>query len=128
MWFAGTDVTAGGGRRRGSRSLSSSSTSLRPALKEKWVSLYEHIFALTSDVQRLKDDGFHGRQALQRFWDDLFLLKVRHACLSLFLFSLSFSLLFLSLSLFILSLFLFIVSLSLSLYSLSLSLSASLCL
>lgn len=63
-------------RRQGSRS------DLRPALKEKFVSLYEDVFALRSPIQTARDEGFAGRQTVQRFWDELLLLKVNEAYLA----------------------------------------------
>lgn len=50
--------------------------SFRPVFKEKFVSLYEDIFALRSPLQAAKDLGIHGRVTIQRFWDELLLLKV----------------------------------------------------
>jgi hypothetical protein len=49
---------------------------LKPPLKEKFVYLYEDVFSERSPIQAARQEGFSGRQALQRFWDELFLLKV----------------------------------------------------
>ncbi len=46
------------------------------AFKEKFVSLYEDIFALRSVLQTAKDQGIQGHTAIARFWDELLLLKV----------------------------------------------------
>jgi hypothetical protein len=46
-------------------------------LKEKFVSLYEDIFAGRSPIHTTKDQGVQGRAALTRFWDELLLLKVK---------------------------------------------------
>ncbi|CAM6104686.1 unnamed protein product [Calypogeia fissa] len=54
-------------------------------LKEKFVSLYEEIFAGRSLIHTAKDQGVQGRAALTRFWDDLLLLKVNDAFLSQFI-------------------------------------------
>ena len=55
---------------------------LRPAFQEKFVSVYEHIFAGSSPIQSAREEGFVGRQALNRFWDELLLLKVNEAYLA----------------------------------------------
>jgi hypothetical protein len=52
------------------------------AFKEKFVSLYEDIFALRSVLQTAKDQGIQGHTAIARFWDELLLLKVNEAFLS----------------------------------------------
>jgi hypothetical protein len=52
------------------------SDNYRPVFKEKFVSLYEDIFALRSPLQTAKDQGIQGRVAIGRFWDELLLLKV----------------------------------------------------
>jgi len=46
------------------------------AFKEKFVSLYEDVFALRSVLQTAKDQGIQGHTAIARFWDELLLLKV----------------------------------------------------
>jgi len=50
---------------------------LKPPLKEKFVQLYDDIFHERGPIQAARSEGFAGRQALQRFWDELLLLKVR---------------------------------------------------
>lgn len=52
------------------------SDNYRPVFKEKFVSLYEDIFALRSPLQTAKDLGIQGRVTIGRFWDELLLLKV----------------------------------------------------
>ncbi|KAH9566134.1 hypothetical protein CY35_04G114200 [Sphagnum magellanicum] len=52
------------------------------AFKEKFVSLYEDVFALRSVLQTAKDQGIQGHTAIARFWDELLLLKVNEAFLS----------------------------------------------
>jgi hypothetical protein len=52
------------------------SENFKPVFKEKFVSLYEDIFALRSPLQSAKDQGIQGRVAIGRFWDELLLLKV----------------------------------------------------
>ncbi|CAM6088712.1 unnamed protein product [Calypogeia fissa] len=54
-------------------------------LKEKFVSLYEDIFAGRSLIHTAKDQGVQGRAALTRFWDELLLLKVNDVFLSQFI-------------------------------------------
>ncbi|KAG0560735.1 hypothetical protein KC19_9G008900 [Ceratodon purpureus] len=58
------------------------SDNYRPGFKEKFVSLYEDIFALRSPLQTAKDQGIQGRVTIGRFWDELLLLKVNEAFLS----------------------------------------------
>jgi hypothetical protein len=53
------------------------SENFKPVFKEKFVSLYEDIFALRSPLQSAKDQGIQGRVAIGRFWDELLLLKVQ---------------------------------------------------
>eukprot|EP00850_Spirogloea_muscicola_P013301 SM000089S23857 [mRNA] locus=s89:383658:387362:+ [translate_table: standard] len=55
---------------------------LKPALREKFVSVYEDVFEGRSPLQAARDQGFAGRQGLQRFWDELLLLKVNEAYLT----------------------------------------------
>jgi hypothetical protein len=52
------------------------SSNLKPAMKEKFVAIYEDIFGLSSPVQQAREMGMAGRASLQRFWDELLLLKV----------------------------------------------------
>lgn len=52
------------------------SESYKSLFKEKFVSLYEDIFALRSPLQTAKDQGIQGRVTIGRFWDELLLLKV----------------------------------------------------
>lgn len=53
-----------------------SADTYKAPLKEKFVSLYEDIFAGRSLMHTAKDQGVQGRAALTRFWDELLLLKV----------------------------------------------------
>lgn len=57
------------------RSSQAGKANLKPPLKEKFVFLYEDVFNERSPIQSARQEGFAGRQALQRFWDELFLLK-----------------------------------------------------
>lgn len=56
--------------------LKRTNSSLKPAMREKFVAIYEDIFALSSPVQQAREQGISGRASLQRFWDELLLLKV----------------------------------------------------
>lgn len=58
------------------------SESYKSLFKEKFVSLYEDIFALRSPLQTAKDQGIQGRVTIGRFWDELLLLKVNESFLS----------------------------------------------
>lgn len=74
MWPSSKSLVNSGlvPRKKGTRS------DLRPSLKEKFVAVYDEVFALKSPIQLRRDDGFEGLQAIQRFWDELLLLKVMY--------------------------------------------------
>ena len=62
---------------KGLGSVAHRSASLKTPMKEKFVSIYEDIFKGKSAIQTTKNaDTFVARQQMQRFWDELFLLKV----------------------------------------------------
>ncbi|KAL2612732.1 hypothetical protein R1flu_024424 [Riccia fluitans] len=59
-----------------------SAENYKAPLKEKFVSLYEDIFAGRSPIHTAKNQGIQGRAIITRFWDELLLLKVNEAFLA----------------------------------------------
>ncbi|CAI7864114.1 unnamed protein product [Closterium sp. NIES-53] len=55
---------------------------LKAPLKELFVCRYEDVFNGRSPISTCREKGFEGRQELQRFWDELLLLKVNDAYLA----------------------------------------------
>ncbi|GJP38249.1 hypothetical protein CLOM_g22712 [Closterium sp. NIES-68] len=55
---------------------------LKAPLKELFVCRYEDVFNGRSPISTCREKGFEGRQELQRFWDELLLLKVNEAYLA----------------------------------------------
>ncbi|BBN17037.1 hypothetical protein MPTK1_7g11460 [Marchantia polymorpha subsp. ruderalis] len=59
-----------------------SAENYKAPLKEKFVSLYEDIFAGRSPIHTARDQGIQGRAIITRFWDELLLLKVNETFLA----------------------------------------------
>ncbi|KAL3680336.1 hypothetical protein R1sor_023292 [Riccia sorocarpa] len=59
-----------------------SAENYKAPLKEKFVSLYEDIFAGRSPIHTARDQGIQGRAVITRFWDELLLLKVNETFLA----------------------------------------------